>query len=222
MFELVKILFSLIFISFFSSAAMAQGKVIMDEGGYYIQKIVIPPVDTGVVVEKGINLTTSELQDVMSGGRIVTRSASTETWGRYYLHRIHHINVTEVVELRDGVVKRVTVDERKVEERPYIIFPLIGICSLSMIISNILVRRQSSGTETAVISALFATFITINTSTVFGAVLASGAAVAAVLSASIIYFPKEKRATIGLEISNLSMKAVFAVMCPLVIAELIN
>lgn len=130
---------------FFSSAAMAQGKVMKDsEGNYFVQKMVMPPVDTGAVLEEGLNLTPRKLREVMNGDELVTKFTTSEVWGRYYLYRVRTIEVKEVVQLEGDVVKRVKTDKKEVLENFNPLLLLASLYVILMILSNLLMRRGSN------------------------------------------------------------------------------
>jgi hypothetical protein len=134
---------------------MAQEKVMKDsEGKYFIQKMVTPPVDTGVVLEEGLNLTPSELREVMNGGKAATQYTTSQVWGRYYLYRILTSHVTEVIQKEGNTIQRVEVDKKEVKEKFNPLLPLASLYVISMLLSNLFVRRGSSVAAAVAIAAI--------------------------------------------------------------------
>ncbi len=128
---------------FFSSAAMAQEKVFKLPNGYFVaveRGRVVLSGDTGVVIQRGIELMPPELQKVMGGGTLVTKSNTTEVWGRYYLYRIQITQVTEVVQREGDVIKRVEVNKKEAVEKFNPLLPLALFYAIMMVCTTILTR----------------------------------------------------------------------------------
>lgn len=195
---------------FFSSAAMAQGKVMKDENGFFVSKSA--PVDTGVVLEEGLHLTTSQLQEVMNGGRIVTKSSVSEVWGQYYLYRTYTTAVQEEIQEVGKVVKRVSVDKKQVEEKFNPLLPSASLYVILMLLSNFLIRR---GSNTALALALAAAAAAL-AAPPFAVALAAAAAVVAVVAADPTITSAE------VKISNKATIIGIVAMVTLVMIGLVN
>jgi hypothetical protein len=135
---------AIIFSLFFSSAVMAQGKVMEGPGGtFYVQKEQVPPKETGVILARGIALSNSQLAYVMEGGYIVTEPRIiAASWGCYYFCRFTMTQVQWVIRREGDQIKEVRVDRMEGGKYFNPLLPVVAIYLSCLIFLNIVTRRK--------------------------------------------------------------------------------
>jgi len=165
------------------------------DGSYMMEPQTIEREDTGIRVETGLNLSSSQLDRVIKEGEIpLDEEKVLVGWDKSHTHLLYEIRSTKRARLDDGLIRVVTQETVTAKEEFNLFFIAAGVYIALMFLVVVTARKSwfiaAPAAGTAIAAAIAAAFAVVSAVAAFAvataafAVVSAAAAIAAAIAAA--------------------------------------